>query len=97
MEIQIIKVFFQNIMSPVLFLFTEGKTSLLNIPREVLHAIIHGIFTIRQDEFVQLIQMHVIVIKMSPQALPVPKLSSPQTEHIPASIRFPKNFHPVGT
>lgn len=32
MEIQIIIVhFFQNIMSPVLFLFTKGKTNLLNI------------------------------------------------------------------
>jgi hypothetical protein len=31
------------------------------------------------------------------QILPVPKLSSPQIEHIPASIKFPKNFHPVGT
>lgn len=28
---------------------------------------------------------------------PVPKLSSPQIEHSPASIKFPKNFHPVGT
>jgi hypothetical protein len=28
---------------------------------------------------------------------PVPKLSSPQIEHNPASMRFPKNFHPVGT
>lgn len=28
---------------------------------------------------------------------PVPKLSSPQIEHIPASIKLPKNFHPVGT
>lgn len=27
---------------------------------------------------------------------PVPKLSSPQRLIIPASIRFPKNFHPVG-
>mmetsp|Transcript_2328 Transcript_2328/g.8215 ORF Transcript_2328/g.8215 Transcript_2328/m.8215 type:complete len:206 (-) Transcript_2328:239-856(-) len=29
-------------------------------------------------------------------SLPVPKLSSPHTEHLPASIRFPKYFHPVG-
>lgn len=28
---------------------------------------------------------------------PVPKLSSPQTDKFPASIRFPKNFQPVGT
>lgn len=28
---------------------------------------------------------------------PVPKLSSPQSESRPASIRLPKNFHPVGT
>lgn len=28
---------------------------------------------------------------------PVPKLSSPQIDNFPASIRFPKNFHPVGT
>ena len=31
------------------------------------------------------------------QILPVPKLSSPQIEHIPATIKFPKHFHPVGT
>mmetsp|Transcript_37102 Transcript_37102/g.90078 ORF Transcript_37102/g.90078 Transcript_37102/m.90078 type:complete len:207 (+) Transcript_37102:573-1193(+) len=31
-------------------------------------------------------------------SLPVPKLSSPHTkgEYLPLSIRFPKNFHPVG-
>jgi hypothetical protein len=28
---------------------------------------------------------------------PVPKLSSPQIEQSPASIKFPKNFQPVGT
>lgn len=28
---------------------------------------------------------------------PVPKLSSPHKEIFPASIKFPKNFHPVGT
>lgn len=28
---------------------------------------------------------------------PVPKLSSPQIEHNPASIKLPKNFQPVGT
>lgn len=28
---------------------------------------------------------------------PVPKLSSPQMDNFPASIRFPKNFQPVGT
>jgi hypothetical protein len=28
---------------------------------------------------------------------PVPKLSSPHSDKRPASIRFPKNFHPVGT
>ena len=28
---------------------------------------------------------------------PVPKLSSPQSEHRPSSMRFPKNFQPVGT
>ena len=28
---------------------------------------------------------------------PVPKLSSPQRDKRPASIRLPKNFHPVGT
>jgi hypothetical protein len=27
----------------------------------------------------------------------VPKLSSPQIEQSPASIKFPKNFQPVGT
>lgn len=27
---------------------------------------------------------------------PVPKLSSPHSESLPASIRFPKNFQPVG-
>lgn len=27
---------------------------------------------------------------------PVPKLSSPHSESFPASIRFPKNFQPVG-
>eukprot|EP00976_Prorocentrum_cordatum_P041540 842701-Prorocentrum_minimum.AAC.1 len=27
---------------------------------------------------------------------PVPKDSSPQTESLPASMRLPKNFHPVG-
>lgn len=31
------------------------------------------------------------------RSLPVPKLSSPQMEHNPASIKFPKNFQPVGT
>jgi hypothetical protein len=31
------------------------------------------------------------------EQLPVPKLSSPHTEHMPASMRLPKNFHPVGT
>jgi hypothetical protein len=30
-------------------------------------------------------------------SLPVPKLSSPQMASLPASIRLPKNFHPVGT
>ena len=30
-------------------------------------------------------------------SLPVPKDSSPQTEHFSASIRLPKNFQPVGT
>ena len=28
---------------------------------------------------------------------PVPKLSSPQIDNFPASMRFPKNFQPVGT
>lgn len=28
---------------------------------------------------------------------PVPKLSSPQIDKLPASMRFPKNFQPVGT
>lgn len=28
---------------------------------------------------------------------PVPKDSSPQMDSLPASIKFPKNFHPVGT
>lgn len=28
--------------------------------------------------------------------LPVPKLSSPQSDSLLASIRFPKNFQPVG-
>lgn len=28
---------------------------------------------------------------------PVPKLSSPQIDNTPASIKFPKNFQPVGT
>lgn len=28
---------------------------------------------------------------------PVPKLSSPQIDKFPASIRFPKYFQPVGT
>lgn len=27
---------------------------------------------------------------------PVPKLSSPQKEHLPESIRFPKNLQPAG-
>jgi hypothetical protein len=43
------------------------------------------------------IEMIATTHKATSHILPVPKLSSPQIEHIPASIKFPKNFHPVGT
>ena len=79
-------------------LLSEHIKALAPLIYQTINQLVHWHGNTRgADIFITVISIYIDDSHKCFKKLPVPKLSSPQIEHIPASIKLPKNFHPVGT